>query len=145
MYTSALVAALHFLALGVGFAGVWMRGRGLRAGDVPAVLHGDTLWGIAAILWLGTGLGRAFGGLEKGTDWYLHKPFFHVKMGLFLAVLLLELWPMATFIRWRMRRAKGLPIDVSRMPLLARVNTAELLITAAIPFAAVAMTRGIHW
>ena len=143
MYTSALVAALHFLTIGLGFAGVWIRGRGLRAGDVPTTLYGDNVWGVAAVFWLGTGLARAFGGLEKGTAWYLNSPLFWVKMGLFALVMLLELWPMITFIRWRVRLGRGEAVDTSVMPVLARINTVEIALTAAIPFVAVAMARGL--
>lgn len=143
MYTSAFVAALHFLTIGLGFAGVWIRGRGLRAGDVPTTLYGDNLWGVAAVLWLATGLARAFGGLEKGTAWYLNSTLFWVKMGLFVLVLLLELRPMITFIRWRIRLGRGEAIDTSVMPGLARINTVEIVLTAAIPFVAVAMARGL--
>ncbi len=142
MLTSALFAAAHYLALGVGFAGVWIRGRGLRAGDVGTILHGDTLWGVAAVLWLASGLSRAFGGLEKGTDWYLAQPLFWAKMGVFGLVWLLELWPMVTFVRWRIRRARGEAIDTSPLPLLARVNAVEIALTALLPLLAVGMARG---
>jgi putative membrane protein len=36
------------------------------------VFTADSFWGIAALLWIVTGLWRAFGGLEKGSDYYLH-------------------------------------------------------------------------
>ena len=45
------------------------------------------MWGIAAALWLVTGLLRAFAGLEKGTGFYLASPLFWTKMGLFLLVV----------------------------------------------------------
>src|SRR5207247_5390021 len=54
-----LLAAVHLLALGVGLGAVWARGRALQAPlDVPAlrrVFSADTWWGIAAVLWIGTG------------------------------------------------------------------------------------------
>src|ERR1041385_7129951 len=65
-----LLAAVHLLALGVGLGAVWARGRALQALlDVPAlrrVFYADSWWGIAAVLWIDTGLVRAFGGYEKG-------------------------------------------------------------------------------
>lgn len=71
-----IVAALHLLALGVGLGAVWARGRALR-GELDAqgllrVFYADTLWGIAAGIWIATGLARAFTGLEKGSAYYLH-------------------------------------------------------------------------
>ncbi len=64
---AALFSALHLLTLALGLGGVWARGRALRRGDLPAAFAADAAWGIAALLWLATGLARAFGGLEKGT------------------------------------------------------------------------------
>src|SRR5207247_3360302 len=84
-----LLAAVHLLALGVGLGAEWARGRALQAPlDVPAlrrVFYADTWWGIAAVLWIGTGLLRAFGGYEKGAFYYLHNHFFWAKMGLLAA------------------------------------------------------------
>ena len=54
-----------------------------------------------------TGLLRAFAGLEKGTAFYLASPLFWLKMALFVAIVALELWPMATFIRWRREQKQG--------------------------------------
>jgi putative membrane protein len=143
MFLSALVAALHLVTLGIGVAGVWIRGRGFRSGDLATTFYGDNLWGIGAIAWLITGLARAFGGLEKGTDWYLHQPLFWVKMALFAGVVALEMWPMITLIRWRVRQARGQPIDLAVLPTFARINTIELALVLVIPFVAVGMARGM--
>jgi putative membrane protein len=137
----ALLSAFHVLALGIGLGAVYARGRALRRADVPAVLQADMLWGIAAMLWIASGLARAFGGFEKGTAWYLANPMFHLKITLFVVVLLLEVWPMTTFIKWRM--ARGQPVDTSRTHVLARVNDVELAIVVLIPFVAAIMARGV--
>lgn len=108
-------------------------------------LYGDNMWGIASILWIGTGLMRAFGGLEKGTHWYLNQPLFWAKMAVFGVAALLELWPMATFIRWRVRQAKGQELDLSSMPLLWKINLIEIVLIATIAFLAAGMARGIRW
>lgn len=85
-----LLAAVHLLALGVGLGAVWARGRALEVSlDVPAlrrVFYADAWWGIAAVLWIGTGLVRAFGGYEKGAFYYLHNHLFWAKMGLLAAI-----------------------------------------------------------
>src|SRR5688500_1543073 len=70
-----LLAAFHLLALGIGLGAVVTRAFALRspfsASRLPSVFLADTLWGLAALLWFGTGLWRAFGGVEKGTAYYL--------------------------------------------------------------------------
>ena len=73
MISSAVLSALHVLALGLGLPGVFLRGRGLRAmrtepGAVSGVLVADGVWGLAALLWLATGLLRAFGGFDFMLD-----------------------------------------------------------------------------
>jgi putative membrane protein len=148
MLSASLLSTLHLFALAIGLPGVFLRGRALRRlradpTALDALFLADNAWGIAALLWLATGLTRALGSFEKGPDYYLHAGSFLVKMGLFGGILLLELWPMATFIRWRIARGKGLPVDTSRAGTLARVNDAELALTLAMPFFASMMARGI--
>ncbi len=137
---SALFSWLHILAFGIGLASVYARGRALGRGDVPALLQADNAWGIAAVLWIGSGLTRAFGGLEKGTDWYLHSPWFALKMGLFGVVFLLELLPMVTFMRWRLGRAVP---DPARFALLGRINRVELVLLVVLALVAALMSRNV--
>jgi putative membrane protein len=107
------------------------------------VFRADTLWGVAAALWLSTGLLRAFGGLEKGSAYYLNNPVFWGKMSLFLLVLGLEIAPMVALIRWRSETRQGRPIDTSRAALFARISTVETVIVALMVFAAAALARGL--
>jgi putative membrane protein len=151
MIVPALLAAFHYLALALGLGGVFARGRALRRlqrsppdGEaLAAVLRADSAWGLAAFLWLSTGLIRAFAGLEKASDFYLRNGFFHVKMTLFLAVFLLEILPMVTFIRWRAARAKGQTPSLDAVPRLIRISDVELVLVVLIPFAATLMARGV--
>lgn len=142
MYARAVFSALHLLGLAIGLGAVYARGRALSRGDVPAVLFADNWWGVSALVLLGTGLARAFGGFEKGTAYYLASDAFWLKMGLFGLVLALEAWPMVTFVRWRIARGRGQEADVSRVAALWWVNAAEIALVVAIPFVAAAMARG---
>lgn len=148
---AAVLSALHVLALGIGLGAVFARGRFLRAlrsGPDPRALSGlftaDTLWGIAAGVWLVTGLLRAFGRVEKAPEFYLRNGFFWLKMALFLTVVALEIWPMATFIRWRIARRRGQPLPgFDRLSGLVRVGDVETALVVVIPFVAAAMARGL--
>ncbi len=146
---SAIVSSLHVLALAIGLPAVFLRGRALKGPldteGLRRLLAADNVWGIAALLWIVTGLLRAFGGLEKGTEFYLHSPLFWVKMALFLLVLLLEIRPMTTFIRWRIRRGRGEPIDVAPARALYTVNHIELAIVVVMVFVASMMARGVGY
>ena len=144
---SAVVSSLHLLALALGLPAVFLRGRALKgsldAEGLRRLLAADNVWGIAALLWIVTGLLRAFGGLEKGADFYLRSPLFWTKMALFLVVLLLEIRPMATFIRWRIGLGRGEAIDTSGARALYTINHVELAIVVAMVFVASLMARGV--
>src|ERR671933_1770771 len=96
---SAVFSALHLLALAIGLPGVFLRGRALKGPldetGLRRLFAADTVWGVAAGLWIVTGLLRAFGGLEKGSQFYLSSPLFWVKLALLLTIVALEIWPMA--------------------------------------------------
>jgi putative membrane protein len=142
-----LFAALHLTALGIGLGAVWARARALRVPlDGPAlrrVFYADTLWGLAALLWISTGLVRLFSTMEKGTAYYLGNHMFWAKMGFLGLILALEVLPMMTLIRWRAGLAKGEPLDTSRAPALATISLVQALLVVAMVFAATAMARGI--
>jgi putative membrane protein len=146
---AALVSALHLLALGIGLGSIFSRSRALRAvarGEahrVRDVLLADNLWGLAAALWIATGLTRVFGGLEKSLDFYMFNGLFWVKMSLFASVFLLELGPIATFIRWRIDLKKGSDPDTRSAARLATVSRIQLVLVVLIVFTAAAMARGL--
>ncbi|WP_248767334.1 DUF2214 family protein [Pseudomonas sp. MWU12-2345] len=148
MFAHWSLAALHLLAFGIALAAVLARGGALRrlTGTRPAELRQvfvwDNLWGISAGVLLITGALRAFGGFEKGTDYYLHQPLFHLKLTLFVIILLLELAPMITLIKWRIARKKGSVIDIGRARLFARISHIEALLIMLMVIAASGMARG---
>jgi putative membrane protein len=143
---SAIVSALHVLALALGLSSVYLRGRALKGrldrDGLQRLFAADTVWGIAAGLWIVTGLLRAFGGLEKGSQFYLQSPLFWTKMALFLVVIVLEIWPMITFIRWRVALKRGQLPDTSRARALYLVNHIEMGLVVIIVFVASFMARG---
>jgi putative membrane protein len=143
---SAILSALHVLALALGLPGVYLRGRALKGpldrDGLRRLLAADTVWGIAAALWIATGLLRAFGGLEKGSQFYLQSPLFWTKMALFASVIILEIWPMVTFIRWRGALRRGETPDTSRARALYLVNHVEMGLVVLIVFVASFMARG---
>lgn len=143
------IATIHLLTFGLGFASCWMRASALRRlkdqEGVKAVLFADSLWGIAALLWILTGLWRAFGGLEKGSGYYLSNTAFIIKMSLFIIVFALEIKPMTTFIKWRIQKGKGLSPDLSVAPSLATTTYIQLLLLIPIVSMATAIARGIFY
>jgi uncharacterized membrane protein len=147
MITRLALAWIHLLALVVGLAGVWARGRALsdslRHPEDPRAIRralvGDTWWGIAAALWIITGLWRLLVGTEKSTSYYVVSHAFLLKMSLFLVVFALEVWPMTTLMRWRRKKREPDPRDVGRIEIISYVQCALVAIIALV---AVAMARG---
>jgi len=143
---AAIVSALHILALAIGLPAIWCRSRALKApldaAGLARLFAADNVWGLAAALWLVTGLLRAFGGLEKGTQFYLHSGLFWTKMALFALVVALEVWPMITFIRWRRDGRQGRSPDTGNARSLYAVSHAEMALVVIIVFVAAFMARG---
>jgi putative membrane protein len=111
----------------------------------------DAHWGVAAVLWLATGLWRYLGSTEKATAYYNSNHIFLTKMALFVVVVLLEIWPMMTLIRWRaaLGRAGGaLPagggaaIGADQARKMARISYIQGAVVIVMIFTAVAMARG---
>ena len=141
-----ILAAVHLLGFGIGLASIWARALALRAPLDPVgirrVLYADNWWGISALLLIGTGLVRAFGGFEKGTLYYMHNHYFWVKMGMLASILLLEILPMVTFIKWRARLVRKEPIDPTNAASYATTSFIQAALIAAMVLAATAMARG---
>jgi putative membrane protein len=143
---AAVVSALHVLALAIGLPSVFLRGRALRgrlnSEGLRRLFAADSVWGIAAVLWIATGLLRAFGGLEKGSQFYLGSTLFWVKLGLFLLVVALEIWPMLSFIRWRIQLGRGQTPDTSHARVFYVLTHIEMALVVVIVFVASFMARG---
>ncbi len=141
-----VLASLHLLGLGVGLGAVWARASALAGPlDAPAVrrvLAADAWWGIAALIWLVTGLWRLLAGMEKPTGYYLASHLFWTKMGLFVLIFALELRPIGTFTRWRRQVARGGLPDTAGAAGIARTSRVQAALVVAIVLAATAMARG---
>jgi putative membrane protein len=64
---------------------------------------------------------------------------FFAKIGFLVLLLLLELWPMVTLVRWR----RGVTPDVRRARRIAGISYAQAALVVLMVFAATAMARGI--
>lgn len=149
MFVQWFLAAVHLLAFAMALSAVLARGKALRSlvesepSTVRRVLITDNIWGISALVLLVTGGLRAFGGYEKGSDYYLHQPLFHVKMTLLVLILLLELAPMIRFIKWRIALARGTHLDLHQAGLFARISHLQALLVVLMMIAATGMARGV--
>lgn len=139
------IAALHFIALAIGGASIFSRAillkRATNSSDLKPVFMADAMWGLAAGLWLVSGLLRAFGGYEKGSDYYLHNGWFHLKLTLFVIVVIMEIKPMMTLIKWRKAVKSGADIDYALADRLGKRSHIQFGIIMLIIVAASFMAR----
>jgi len=143
----AVAAYLHYLAIFLLVALLVLEHQLFR---LPLTLQRarslfriDLMFGIAAGLVLVTGAARALR-YGKGLDYYLHNSLFHAKIGLFVVVALLSIYPTITFVGWRGTLKAGELPSVSHrtgrwVTLIIRI---ELLVLLLIPLLAALMARG---
>jgi putative membrane protein len=141
-----LLAAVHLLGLGIGLGAVYVRARALLGeldhSGLRRALRADIWWAVAAAVWLGTGLFRAFGGIEKGSSYYLHNHLFLAKMGIFVLIVLLEIRPIVTLTRWRASLARGQQPDTTPAASMGRTSLVQAGLVVLMVFLATGMARG---
>jgi putative membrane protein len=127
MLTDLLLAALHHLfvfALVARLASEAMLLSGTVDGaTIQRIARIDAGYGAVAGLLLVVGLLRVWFGL-KGPDFYLHNPWFHAKLGVYVLVGLLSILPTVTFLRWR----RALRTDPAFVPDAGRLGRARTLV-----------------
>ena len=148
MWSDAIFAYLHFAAI---FTLLWFLAKEwtlFKAGpeflDAKRLALADIGYFLAAMAVLATGLMRAFAG-AKGWAFYAHNPVFHAKVGTFVLVALVSVWPTRVFMRWR-RAAQANPAFRPELAEWRGVRIflmIELHLIALIPLFAVLMARGI--
>jgi putative membrane protein len=146
MLTDFLLASLHHLLV-FGLAAMLVAEAVLLRGAVDRTtlqrLAGiDRGYGMCAMLLIVAGLSRVWFGI-KGHDFYLHNPWFHAKLGVFVLVGLLSILPTVRFLRWRRALAANpafLP-DATEVGKLRGIVRFELVLLAAIFVLAAGMAR----
>ncbi|HXE58415.1 MAG TPA: DUF2214 family protein [Gemmatimonadales bacterium] len=140
------LASLHLLALGIGLGAIWTRALAFRGpldrDGLRRLLQADAWWGLAGLLWIGTGLARLFLATEKATGYYLQNHVFWTKMALLVGLLALELGPMVTLIRWRVGLARGETPRTDRAGRFAAISFVQAGLVVLMLLAAAAMARG---
>ncbi len=145
---SALVAYVHYLGIILCFGALLferlMLKVDLNRNETISMIIADVVYGIAGVAILVTGILRVkyFG---QGGDFYTSNPVFWIKVGLYVFVGLLSLYPTTTYILW------AIPLSKNKLPEISKnlvdrfrfIITAELIGFATIPFFATLMARGV--
>jgi putative membrane protein len=150
MIASSFIAFLHFAcAFGVAATLVF---EWLTFSKAPTLREAQRL--AAADRWYGAFAGGllAVGALrvfyfEKGLDFYLGTPFFHLKLTLFVLIGLLSIYPTVVFARWRSALQAGQAPQVSdaQHKLISRLLSAQMLLLAGVLLSASMMAKGLRF
>ncbi len=145
---SALVAYVHYISFMLCFAALAFERKLLKVdptrSEAITMVVIDVVYGLAGLALLVSGILRVlyFG---QGSDFYTQNPLFWWKVGLFIFVGLLSLYPTITYILWAIPLAKDqLPqVNSNLVGRLRLVINIELAGFISIPLLATLMSRGI--
>ena len=147
MTLEALLAYAHLLAIlamvvFISSEAALCRAEWMNARVVERLAKVNLIYGIGAAAVLLTGLARIGWGV-KGSAWYWHNGLLHLKLALFVAVVLMSIKPTLMFRRWLKQLKAGgtLPaedeVKAARQWLMWQAH-----LIALIPLAAVFLARG---
>lgn len=146
----AFVAYIHYLGIMALMAALvseyLLIGGNFDLARARQLVGLDLIYGVAAGAVLVTGVLRMFY-FGKGAAFYLENPLYHAKLGLFIFLAFLSVYPTVQFRSWRPSVKAGELPDVPRARLTAmrRVVRLELLAVVLIPLLAVMMGRGFGY
>ena len=145
---SSLTAYIHYLGIILCFSALLFERLKLKVNlnrnEAIAIIIADVVYGIAGLAILITGILRVnyFG---QGSQFYTSNPIFWVKVGLYIIVGLLSLYPTITYVLW------AIPLSKNKLPKVSEkivkrfkfIIITELFGFATIPLFATLMARGI--
>ena len=148
MWLDAVLAYFHYVAIFMLFAYLVAESmiikRPLDAAAILRIGKVDLIFGALAVAVLITGFLRlAYG--AKGADFYMQSSPFYVKVGLFLFVGMISIYPTLAFVRWRrsVEHDPSWKVPPAEQLRIRRVIFAELHLAGMIPVFAVIMSRGL--
>lgn len=146
MLTSALLAYIHYLTVfGVVASLVtelFVFAPELSTRSRRILQQADTIYGISAIGVLITGFARVFY-LGKGSEYYFSNSIFLTKLGLFIIIGVLSIYPTVIFLKWKKLEEEVLVLETSKYLSIRRVILLEVLLIFVMPLLAAMMARGI--
>jgi putative membrane protein len=139
----AHIVAILTLVVFISSEAALCRPEWLNAAVVRRLARVDTLYTLAAMAVLATGLARTWWGV-KGTGWYWHQPLLHLKLTLYVVIGVISVNAGRHLARWRQQldATGALPADaeVRRVRKLIMLQ-AHLLVL--VPLAATLLARGV--
>lgn len=149
MWGSAVTAYLHYLGFMLAFGALVVENltlkKALSLQEAWRIVTADAIYGLSATMILITGILRVlyFG---KGSDYYLSSPVFYIKVGIFIVISSLSLYPTFSFVSWvkGLRDSKSPNLELPQVQRLSWLIRGELIGFILIPLFAAILARGIR-
>lgn len=137
-----LFRSLHFIAI-IALAGALVVEnlaveRQISGDDARNLARVDAVYGVSAVLVLFFGLALWLW-VGKPAEFYSGNPLFQIKLGLFVLVALLSVYPTVFLLRHRNSMADSIAVPVA----VIRLVRLELVVLALIPILAFLVARGV--
>ena len=115
----------------------------IKKDQIKSLATVDLIYGLSVIVVLATGLLRWFV-YGKGYDFYMSTHLFHIKLTLFIIIVILSIFPTIKILKWRKQIKRGEEPDITEKGVkkLLMFIRIELLLITIIPLLAVLIARG---
>ncbi len=147
MLVSALIAYAHFFAFFALTAALILQltllSDSISVATAQRIQRADRIYGVSAILILIFGLLRVVY-FEKGADYYVSNTFFLLKIGLFIVVGLLSIYPTICYTRWNPELKLDIApeISIQSVQKLRKIIHTEMVVILGILLCASLMAKG---
>ena len=147
MTLEAILASLHLVAIltlvtFMASQAAMCRIEWMNAAVVERLVLLDVIYQISMASVLATGLVRVFWGI-KGVSWYATQPLLHLKITLFVVMVILSMAPTLAFRRWRRKlRATGALPGAEELRKVRRLVMVQSHILPVVAVIAVFWARG---
>jgi putative membrane protein len=147
MLVSALIAYAHFFAFFALTAALILQltllSDSISVATAQRIQRADRFYGMFAILILIFGLLRVVY-FEKGADYYFSNTFFLLKMGLFIVVGLLSIYPTICYTRWNPELKLDIApeLSIQSVQKLRKIIHTEMVVILGILLCASLMAKG---
>ena len=117
---------------------------GITKEQIKSLASIDLIYGISVALVLITGLLRWFEVDPKGAAYFNVNHLFHIKVTLFVVVVILSIFPAIKFLKWRKQVKQGIQPDITSKDVKKQLMfiRIELFLLAIIPLLAVMVALG---
>jgi putative membrane protein len=133
---------LIFILFGILVTELVLVRQSIAGDDLKRIASIDLWYGIVALLILIVGFSRAIFA-AKGWAYYSVNSFFWAKIGVFMLIALLSIWPTVKYLNWhRDFRTAGSVPDAVSVSVVRRILWLEMILFAFLPAFAAAMARG---